>query len=214
MEPVFFEVHGDCFRVNGHKLENGKFPNGHGEFFYHDNGKTLEDFTLDCGDSTQIPRHLKCNRIPVFFFQPVRFNFLWICLALVNYSLASEDKESHEDFHCLLHLAEAEVQDEILVRSALGLQRKSCADSLKILNKKKCIIYILALSNADKFIFSSDRGTSKSLKETWSRLKEPVEYGIQRDIYVWKQGYKVAEEVADIYIARALYGRSSVLERI
>lgn len=58
-------------------------------------------------------------------------------LALVKYSLASEDRESHEDFHCFLHLEEAEVQDEILVRPAPGLQRKSWADCLKILNKRK-----------------------------------------------------------------------------
>lgn len=46
---------------------------------------------------------------------------------------------------------------------------------------------MLALSNVDKFIFSSDKGTSKkSLKETWSKLKEPVEYGSQREINVWK----------------------------
>lgn len=33
MEPVFLEVHGDWFGVNGHKLENGRFSNGHGDTF-------------------------------------------------------------------------------------------------------------------------------------------------------------------------------------
>lgn len=50
---------------------------------------------------------------------------------------------------------------------------------------------MLALSNADKFISSSDKDTSKkSLKETWSGLKEPVEYGIQREINAWKWDYE------------------------
>lgn len=135
MEPVFLELHGDWSRVNGPKLENGKSSKG------HDNGKTLEDITQkDCEVSTQISRLLNATedqKISSVSFQPVRFNSLWIFLALVKYSSASEDRESNENFHCFLHLAEEEVQDEILVKPAPGLQRKSWADCLKILNKRK-----------------------------------------------------------------------------
>lgn len=50
---------------------------------------------------------------------------------------------------------------------------------------------MLALSNAYNLIFSSDKEASKKwLKESQSRLKEPVEYGSQSKINVWKQGYE------------------------
>lgn len=107
MEQVFLELHGNWSRVNGHKLENGKSSKG------HDNGKTLEDITQkDCEVSTQISRLLNATedqKISSVSFQPVRFNFLWIFLALVKYSSASEDRESNEIFHSFLHLAEVEV---------------------------------------------------------------------------------------------------------
>lgn len=49
---------------------------------------------------------------------------------------------------------------------------------------------MLVLSNANKFIFGSDKGASKkSLKETPSRLKE-TKYNSQREIKVWKYGYE------------------------
>lgn len=71
-------------------------------FFYHDNGKTLEDITQEVYEvSTRISRHLKCNRGAEglqCFFQSVRFNILWIYLALVKYFLALKTEKAMQIF--------------------------------------------------------------------------------------------------------------------
>lgn len=83
----------------------------------------------------------------------------------MKYSLASEGRESHKGFCYLVHLAEVILQEKILVKSFPGLKGKHYADSLKSLklSKKKENLYMLALSNVDKLIFSSDNSTSKKL---------------------------------------------------
>lgn len=103
MDSVFLELHGDWPGVDGHKLKNEKSSNRHGDFFfYHDNGKTLEDITQkDYEVSTRISRHLKCNRGAEglqCFFQSVRFNILWIYLALVKYFLALKTEKAMKIF--------------------------------------------------------------------------------------------------------------------
>lgn len=81
----------------------------------------------------------------------------------MKYSLASEGRESHEGFYCLLHLAEVILQEKILVMSVPVLRGNSYADSLETLKLEREKLYMLALSTVDKFIFSSDKGTSKKM---------------------------------------------------